>query len=716
MANIDLKNFIVPTVISEGFFFEDEDRCDIKDLVVLNSYKEVYEYEKNIDARKVSVTDWALVNRGFQDNDEKTLAGKIGTAAYWLRSNYRDEHCYMVCGDGDLDGARVENTSHTIRPFLHLGLSSVVTELNKQSNIFKFGTVEDERCKVLYHTLNFGEYPKNFVGESLNLELESKYQQQHFLLNKTGKKYLGRVTFLADTCYHDEYVYNGQKFVRVPLIKYDFGKFSDGSEIPKNGEIAWIKVEPITWKILNWEDMPREINPYGNGSANFLKVIADQAIAALPFYPNIKPDDVFCNQWQNSLIRAYLNGYDLHKEIENGNGIRQRKAYNNFDFTKQNFLTEAFVKENVEKMKKGIENDATRTKRKGYGVKILDRPLSTDEQIKFYIEKGKSFMFHGPSGVGKTRRIEEVDPEFVSIVLRNGILPEEVIGKTIYLNDDKTKSGKWVAPAWYQDLCEKCQREPNKNHVLFIDEITNVKPSEQSLVFHLVLNNSIGPNIGKLPDNVVVVAAGNSKEESESAYNMPEPLFRRFDAHIYLRPDIQEWLEWGSEKVGDGDRLKIHPLVSSFVASYGQKVFYSQYDSEEPPKFAIDPRGWEQVSDIIYDNDESISLELVENKVGKDIASAFVAFAKTLPITVEDVMEDNYGLDEIPINFDAKYALAMSLRNADFEQIKKVRQFVGKYLGKEILATFDSIWVEKNDDKAIFLQKIKEENQNKFEI
>jgi len=138
-------------------------------------------------------------------------------------------------------------------------------------------------------------------------------------------------------------------------------------------------------------------------------------------------------------------------------------------------------------------------------------------------------------------------------------------------------------------------------------------------------------------------------EESESAYNMPEPLFRRFEGHIYLKPDIQQWLEWGSQPSGKGDRLKIHPLVANFVAANMEKVFYSPYDSEEPPKYAVDPRGWEQISDIIYDNDGYLSKELVENKVGKGIAAAFMQFAQILPITVQDVVDGNFETSEIPM-------------------------------------------------------------------
>ena len=250
--------------------------------------------------------------------------------------------------------------------------------------------------------------------------------------------------------------------------------------------------------------------------------------------------------------------------------------------------------------------------------------------------------------------------------------------------------------------------------MLFIDEITNVKPSEQSLVFHLVLNNSIGPNVGKLPQNVVVVAAGNNKEESEAAYNMPEPLFRRFDGHIELKPDVNQWLEWGSEPSNKGKgRLKIHPLVANFVATYSKEVFYSPYDSEEPPKYAIDPRGWEQISDIIYDNNGIILKELIENKAGEEIASSFIAFAKTPFLTIEDIIDHNYDYKDIPYEFDVKYALALSLRSANNEQIQQVREFVGHELGKEILSMFDSVWVGEDNEKAIYLANLPEVKDNK---
>ena len=96
---------------------------------------------------------------------------------------------------------------------------------------------------------------------------------------------------------------------------------------------------------------------------------------------------------------------------------------------------------------------------------MSDEPMPVKDQINFYIQNGMSFMLHGPSGVGKSQRVKEIDPDLTSITLCNGILPEDVIGKTIYPNGvgaDGASGGVWVPPKWYTDLCRKCETEPDK--------------------------------------------------------------------------------------------------------------------------------------------------------------------------------------------------------------------------------------------------------------
>ena len=700
MAKFDLKSFIIPTTLqnADANGKNGDSSFDTTDLIYIDDYSAV----KNV-AQKERVcypTDYAVMNGAVMSGDNNG-SEKRRSCWTWLRSAYSDGTVLCVHSFAFLYGCYVDDTCVSLRPALQLNLSSVISARSASGDVFKISAVKDKEGKVVCHTIEFGEYPKTYVGDKLNEHLESEISRGSLVA--TGKKYTGHFDNNGIPAYNEEYMYEGKKFVRVLSVRKDSdSKFLDGTMVPKDGTPLWVKVEPIIWKIRNWDEMPREINPKGTGKAKFIDVRTEEAIATLPFHTERLEEN--CNMWQNSTIRGYLNGINVNNITTNGNPAYS--APNGGDFREQNFLTEAFER-TIENIKTNKSNKAKKKPRKGYGVQIQENPMTVNEQIKFYIENGMSFMLHGPSGVGKSRRIKELDPDYIPLELTKNMIPEEAKGKTVYPNNELTGTGIMKLPAWYGKLCEKCAKEPNKKHILFIDEITNVK-SEQGLVYHLLLHRSIGPNIGLLPENAVVVAAGNNQAESEAAYNMVEPLFRRFVGHIYLELNLQEWLEWGSQKSDKEGRLKIHPLVSSFVSTYGDKVFYTEYDAENPPKYAIDPRGWEQISDIIYDNKGVIARELIENKVGKEIASNLIAFAKIPPIMIEDVIESNYEKREIPTNFDAKYALALSLRHANFEQIQKVREFINKELGEEILSMFDSIWTEEDDEKALFLANLPE--------
>ena len=350
-------------------------------------------------------------------------------------------------------------------------------------------------------------------------------------------------------------------------------------------------------------------------------------------------------------------------------------------------------------------------------------PMRLQEQIEFYINNGMSFMLHGPSGIGKSARIEEIDPNFTAISLWNGVLPEDIVGKVIYpdgsyapltygnqngnLPEQFVRNGVWVEPDWYSELVKKCKSEPEKNHVLFIDEVTNAKPTTQSLIFHIVLKKSISPSKGKLPDNSVVVLAGNNKEESNAAYNMPSPLFRRMSGHIYLKPDLNDWLEWaGRTSNKSKDRRNIHPLISSFLASNPQ-AFYSNYDEEEPKEWAIDPRGWEQISDIIYASKGILKRELLINKIGKQNTEALIKFSQLQILSLEDVLTNNFEQNDIPKQYSEKLALTMSLNQVSERDVNKVRSFIKDNLGNEFLAIFDYNWTKGNAERAIILSKYK---------
>ena len=86
-----------------------------------------------------------------------------------------------------------------------------------------------------------------------------------------------------------------------------------------------------------------------------------------------------------------------------------------------------------------------------------------------------------------------------------------------------------------------------------LDELLNVKPAVQSLVYTLVLNKFVETGKGlKLPANTVIVATGNQKKYSSVAEDLAEPLEKRFDHILDMEPKVNEWLyEYAIRPIND---------------------------------------------------------------------------------------------------------------------------------------------------------------------
>ncbi len=619
------------------------------------------------------LTDLAILLGAGTGEDEKTIEGD--PTGYVWTSSIEQTGLIYVC---DAKGKVIQTPQNTrwiaVRPVLPASQTSKIKPARRQiKNVGKNKTVT---------TVEYGMYPQMLAPLDIAEELEDNFKRSFF--QRFGFQKLAKKSFSFDNrdITLDGYklqsfpVYekDGKSYIRIKVTNRGSGTLLSSGKTKSKGKAYWVEIQPIEWLVDN------------------------------------------------------SGAWIAKKALFSGMGVNHDTYSFNDDFDEtdmKKYLMNTFAKE----MRQCMENNRTlgksqnQTRKSPYNIEIIDTPLPVKDQINFYVRNGMSFMLHGPSGIGKTARVEQIDPDLTAIPLWNGVLPEDVVGKVRYPDgsvgsvEDGHAGGVWVAPDWYTQLCQKCAAEPNKKHVLFIDEVTNAKPTTQSLIFHIVLKKSITPSKGKLPENAVVVLAGNNKEESGAAYNMPEPLFRRMSGHIYLKPDLPAWLEWGSEKSQkhpeDKGRLNIHPLVAAFVSAHGQDVFYSAYDEEEPKEWAIDPRGWEQVSDVLYDNRGQIRRELLENKMGPDVAAAFLAFANNPPLSLEEVLDNTYMSEDIPNQSDSKLALALSLRHAMPRQVGTVRRFIEKELGKENLEIFDSVWVGEDDERALLVNSLKGQGKTK---
>jgi hypothetical protein len=222
----------------------------------------------------------------------------------------------------------------------------------------------------------------------------------------------------------------------------------------------------------------------------------------------------------------------------------------------------------------------------------------------------------GPPGIGKSELVENITNELggYMIDLRLGQMePTDIRGIPFYNKD----SGKmdWAPPVELPDE-ELASQYPIV--VLFLDELNSAAPSVQSAAYQLILNRRIGKY--KLPDNVVMVAAGNRESDKGVTYRMPTPLANRF-IHQEMKVDFASWQEWAVMN-------KIHKDVVGYLSFAKQDLY--DFDAKSASRAFATPRSWSFVSELLEDdeNDNDTLTNLIAGTVGEGLAVKFMAHRK----------------------------------------------------------------------------------------
>ncbi len=746
-----LRDFIVRTRLDNT----DEDQktgnsaFDTQDYVFFETYHEV----KGIDSDKryVYASDYAVMNGAFFVEQRKGPKYRK-SAWHWLRSAYSKFEVDCVTNGGSLTLFNAKSQSIGLCPALHLNLSSVISA-RSASRDFKIEPFKDENGKILYHTIEFGSYPQEEARNSS--ELEKLYNARK--LTPTGKTYTGHMKEDGSFEQNQEFKYGGKKYVRVISKKHD----NDSEYKDEDGTSMWAEVQPIKWKIKNWDKLPRSINPNGSGTAKTIYVKSEEVImSGIPFYPECGKTKY--TMWQNSPLRAFFNDYDLYEELSKGNGNKRYKADKNYCFKGKGFLQEALdsslsISSAITLRRSRLEKlnpDKTPTK--------LRRKMTDTEMIKSWIDAGQSVLLRGPSGIGKTERIKKLYPDLIYIKLTNNMFPEKVVGSM------NLQTGQAIPPDFAKTALLSCATEEERKLieeniqnlyeladtiyersksakgkvVIMLDELLNVKPAVQSLVYTLVLNRIVETGKGlKLPANTVVVATGNQKKYSTVAEDLAEPLEKRFDHILDMEPKVNEWLyEYAIPE-------KIHPSVIGYIFS---KYYESRCSDElgdigyfyEEPEVGEnhldkngcrgrtnDPRGWASISNTLYALEE----DLKNGKfVGKDVealvrvsigsklreewAEEFFNFYNYPTLTVEEIVEKRYTKADLPADINEKFATMAGLLNATPEQVGACRKFIRKHCDPEYLSVFDIYWAGNDEERMEKIVELRELSASKSEI
>jgi len=282
----------------------------------------------------------------------------------------------------------------------------------------------------------------------------------------------------------------------------------------------------------------------------------------------------------------------------------------------------------------------------------------------------------GPPGIGKSEVVQSITDELggVMIDLRMAQMEPTDIRGIPYYNKD-TGRMDWAPPV---DLPDEDMAKQYPIIVLFLDEMNSAPPAVQAAGYQLVLNRRIGKY--HLPDNVVLVAAGNRDSDKGVTYRMPMPLANRF-VHIELRPDFTVWQDWAVNN-------DIHEDVVGYLSFAKQDLY--DFDSKSSSKAFATPRSWTFVSDLIKDEtlDSDTQLNLLSGSVGEGIAVKFMAHRKVsskMP-KPEDILSGkvtDLKVKEISAMYSLTTAMCYELKDAIDNKVdmKKFHQMADNFFG-----------------------------------
>ena len=467
---------------------------------------------------------------------------------------------------------------------------------------------------------------------------------------------------------HEEYKYNGKRYVRVEA-NFDLegeGLTLSNGEKYRNGDYVWVEVSPVKWLV----DEKAKV------------MLTDRLIFSGVQFNNTR--DHHQIDFNRTDIKIFMDRY-LSRDLTQSRGIAEQARTS---------IKEANKNENP------------------YNLDFSE--TSEADIIRGAIQSNVSIFLHGKPGCGKSDRVKQLDPDFIELNLSH-LDPELLDG----LAGEKDGKAVQIKPPWLEELEAKCQEEADKIHILFLEELTNASPMMQSKAYGIALDKKVAGR-WKLPENARVVAAGNELEDSLVANEMAEPLYDRF-AHVNVETDTENWLEWAvtpesfyerlDYKKDDKPKPKIHPAIYAFISYKGDEVLRTPYNREHSEPHA-DPRRWKMASDMLYTSNNPNTLRAI---IGEDLTRDFIYFCKLPTITIEDVLKGNYTQEELEeMDLGRKLATVSGLVAVDSDNMPKIREFAKK-LGAEICKKFEVQWTCGDEERLEQLQEIIMQEQEKTE-
>lgn len=279
------------------------------------------------------------------------------------------------------------------------------------------------------------------------------------------------------------------------------------------------------------------------------------------------------------------------------------------------------------------------------------KPSKLYEALHALIGERVPLHVWGPCGVGKSQIVGQVanDLGYEFLDVRAVQLDPVDLRGLPRIAADQTE---WVPPKFLPT---------GGKGILFLDELTSAPQMTQAGCYQLVLDRRLGEY--RLPDEWVVLAAGNPASERGVYFSMPRPLRNRF-VHLDLEPDLEDWCRWAI-------RAQVRPEIIAFLR-FKPELLHDNEASSDANAWPT-PRSWEMASRVLsgvarrrnarlLSGTSEFEAQLLDGTVGQAAASELVAFLRLfreLP-SIDEILL-NPTTARVPTEPSAQIAIATAL-------------------------------------------------------
>ncbi len=211
-------------------------------------------------------------------------------------------------------------------------------------------------------------------------------------------------------------------------------------------------------------------------------------------------------------------------------------------------------------------------------------------------KKFPSVMLWGPPGVGKSQGVRQI-AERISESTGKKVNVTDVrllLFNPIDLRGIPTANADKTLAVWLKPEIFRMDESKDVVNILFLDEISAAPQSVQASAYQITLDRTVGEH--KLPENCIVIAAGNRVTDKSVAYTMPKALANRL-CHIDVSSGSKSWKDWA---INNG----INKKVLGFI-DYKPSALMEFQKVRDELAFPT-PRSWEMVSNILNNVNEDI--------------------------------------------------------------------------------------------------------------